>query len=155
MRPVYLPEEDATVLAEVQSVAVLLPHWVVLLQREVHELPVHVVAGGEDQVVAELHAIDTDEFSLIPVCCMLLWNLSLLFSIFIVSLSVMTDVITNKMFYDYSTHSWKWPRTQKCRSDNNFPCGQEAVTLPHCQQTCFNPALWCSIYELQLDRTAR
>lgn len=58
----YLPEEDATVLAEVQGVAVLLPHWVVLLQREVHELPVHLVAGGEDQVVAELHAIDINAF---------------------------------------------------------------------------------------------
>lgn len=56
---VYLPEEDATVLAEVQSVAVLLPHWVVLLQCEVHELPVHLVAGGEDQVVAALHVIHT------------------------------------------------------------------------------------------------
>lgn len=53
----YLPEEDATVFAKVQSVAVLLPHWVVLLQREVHELPVHVVARREDQVIAELHTI--------------------------------------------------------------------------------------------------
>lgn len=57
---VHLPEEDATVFAEVQSVAILLLYWVVLLKREVHELPVHVVARGEDQVIAELHIINID-----------------------------------------------------------------------------------------------
>lgn len=41
-----LPEKDATVFAEVQRVAVLLLHGVVLLQGEVHQLPVHVVASG-------------------------------------------------------------------------------------------------------------
>lgn len=44
--------------AEVQSVPVKLLLWVVLLQHEVHELPVHGAAAGEDQVVAELHTID-------------------------------------------------------------------------------------------------
>lgn len=43
---VYLPEEDATVFAEVQGVAVLLLHWIVFLQGEVHQLPVDVVALG-------------------------------------------------------------------------------------------------------------
>lgn len=43
---VYLPEEDATVFAEVQSVTVLLLHWIMFLQGEVHELPVHVIALG-------------------------------------------------------------------------------------------------------------
>lgn len=43
---VYLPKEDATVFAEVQGVAVLLLHWVMLLQGEVHQLPVHVVTLG-------------------------------------------------------------------------------------------------------------
>lgn len=41
-----LPEEDATVFAEVQRVAVLLPHGVVLLKVEVHQLPVHAVTLG-------------------------------------------------------------------------------------------------------------
>lgn len=43
---VYLPEEDPTVFAEVQRVAVLLLHWIMFLQYEVHELPVHVVTLG-------------------------------------------------------------------------------------------------------------
>lgn len=38
----YLPEEDAAVAAEVQGVPVLLPGRVVLLKREVHQLPLHV-----------------------------------------------------------------------------------------------------------------
>lgn len=41
-----LPEEDATVFAEVQGVAVLLPHWIVFFQGEVHQLPVHVITLG-------------------------------------------------------------------------------------------------------------
>lgn len=43
---VYLPEEDATVFAEVQGVAVLLLHWIMFLQGEVHQLPVHVIGLG-------------------------------------------------------------------------------------------------------------
>lgn len=43
---VYLPEEDATVFAEVQGVAVLLLHGIMFLQGEVHQLPVHVVTLG-------------------------------------------------------------------------------------------------------------
>lgn len=31
-----LPEEDATVFAEVQCVAILLLHWIVFLQSKVH-----------------------------------------------------------------------------------------------------------------------
>lgn len=41
-----LPEEDATVFAEVQGVAVLLPHWIMFFQGKVHKLPVHVVTLG-------------------------------------------------------------------------------------------------------------
>lgn len=41
-----LPEEDATVFAKVQRVAVLLLHGVVFLQGEIHQLPVHVVILG-------------------------------------------------------------------------------------------------------------
>lgn len=51
---VYLPEEDATVFAEVQGVTVLLLHGVVFLQSEVHQLPVHVVTRGQDQIPTEL-----------------------------------------------------------------------------------------------------
>lgn len=43
---VYLPEKDATMFAEVQGVAVLLLHGIMLLQGEVHQLPVHVVTLG-------------------------------------------------------------------------------------------------------------
>lgn len=43
---VYLPEEDATVFAKVQRVAVLLLHGVVFLQGEIHQLPVHIVIPG-------------------------------------------------------------------------------------------------------------
>ena len=43
---VYLPEEDATVFAEVHGVAVLLPHWIMFLQGEVHQLPVHIFTLG-------------------------------------------------------------------------------------------------------------
>lgn len=50
----YLPEEDVAMLAIMQRVAVLLPHWVILLQREVHQLPVHIVTLGQDQIIAEL-----------------------------------------------------------------------------------------------------
>lgn len=39
----YLPEEDATMFAEVQSVAVFLLLWIMFLQGEVHELPVHII----------------------------------------------------------------------------------------------------------------
>lgn len=38
-----LPEEDATVFAEVQSVAVLLLHGIMFPQGEVHQLPVHIL----------------------------------------------------------------------------------------------------------------
>lgn len=41
-----LPEEDATVFAEVQGVAILFFHGVVLLQGEVHQLPVHSITLG-------------------------------------------------------------------------------------------------------------
>lgn len=50
----YLPEEDATVFAKVQRVAVLLLHGVVLLQGEIHQLPVHVVVLRQNQVPTEL-----------------------------------------------------------------------------------------------------
>lgn len=43
---VYLPEEDATVFAEVQCVSVLLLHWIMFLQGEVHQLPVHIITLG-------------------------------------------------------------------------------------------------------------
>lgn len=39
----YLPEEAATMSAEVQSVAVFLLLWIMFLQGEVHELPVHII----------------------------------------------------------------------------------------------------------------
>lgn len=41
-----LPEEDATVFAEVQGVAVLLPHWIMFPQGEIHQLPVHMITFG-------------------------------------------------------------------------------------------------------------
>lgn len=53
-RGAYLPEEDAAVPAEAQRVAVLLPGRVELPQREVHQLPVHVAALGQDQMPAKL-----------------------------------------------------------------------------------------------------
>lgn len=108
MRLVYLPEEDATVFAEVQSVAVLLPYWVVLLQREVHELPVHVVAPGKDQVIAELHTIDTDMiWSYCCVCacvcgvreCIFFPSLLYCNCFCKVNLSIIRGVITNKLYY--------------------------------------------------------
>lgn len=37
-----LPKEDATVSAEVECVPILLLLWVVLLQREEHQLPIHM-----------------------------------------------------------------------------------------------------------------
>lgn len=50
----YLPKQDATVFAEVQSVAVLLLHGVVLQQTEVHQLPVHVIILVYDQIPTKL-----------------------------------------------------------------------------------------------------
>lgn len=43
---VYLPEEDATVFAEMQGVSVLFFHGVLFLQGEVHQLPVHIISPG-------------------------------------------------------------------------------------------------------------
>lgn len=39
----YLPEKAATMFAEVQRVAVFLLLWMMFLQCEVHELPVHII----------------------------------------------------------------------------------------------------------------
>jgi len=50
----YLPEEDAAVAAEVQSVSVVLPLGVVLLEGEVEPLPVHAAAGRQTHVHREL-----------------------------------------------------------------------------------------------------
>lgn len=41
-----LPEEDVTVFTEVQGVAVLLLHWIMFLQGEEHQLPVHFFTVG-------------------------------------------------------------------------------------------------------------
>lgn len=51
----YLPEEDATVFAEMEGVSILLPLRVAFLQGEVHQLPVHSIALGQDQIPTELH----------------------------------------------------------------------------------------------------
>lgn len=49
----YLPEESATMFAEVQGVAIFLLLWIMFLQGEVHELPVHIV-------IVALHHIPTE-----------------------------------------------------------------------------------------------
>ncbi len=52
---IYLPEEDATVFAKVQGISILLLHWIMFLQGEVHQLPVHIIALGKDQISTVLH----------------------------------------------------------------------------------------------------